>query len=196
MPAVYVATEGLTDTAVVRRICRELEIDILAVYGEKGKDQVSRSLHGYNESARRWPWLVLRDLNADADCAPRLRQRLLPDPAPHRVFRLAVRELESWLLADRDAFGQFFSVHVQRIPEEPESIPDPKRGLVDVVRRSRSRHMRDDIVPREGSGRSVGPGYLGRITDFVQTAWSPTTASLRSDSLRRCMERLSLVQDP
>ena len=70
MPSVYVATEGLTDTAVVRRICSELEIDILAVYGEQGKGQLSRSLHGYNESARRWPWLVLRDLNTDADCRP------------------------------------------------------------------------------------------------------------------------------
>ena len=196
MSAVYVATEGLIDTAVVRRICSDLGIDIVEVYGQEGKDQLNQRLHGYNEAARRWPWLVLRDLNSDADCAPLLSHGLLPDPAPHMVFRLAVREVESWLLADRDAFAQFFSVHVQRVPEEPESIPHPKRHLVDVVRRSRLRHMRDDIVPREGSGRSVGPGYLGRITDFVQTAWSPTTASLRSDSLRRCLDRLKLVEDP
>lgn len=196
MPSVYVATEGLTDTAVVRRICSELQIHILAVYGEQGKDQLSQSLHGYNQSARRWPWLVLRDLNSDAGCAPLLRQELLPDPAPHMVFRLAVREMESWLLADRGAFSQFFSVHIRHVPEDPESILHPKRRLVDVVRRSRSRHVREDIVPPTGSGRSVGPGYLGRITDFVQTAWSPEAASLRSDSLRRCLERLRLVEDP
>ena len=196
MPSVYVATEGVIDTVVVQRICRQLGIHIRAVYGEQGKDRLNQRMEGYNRAARLWPWLVLRDLNSDAECAPLLRHNLLPNPAPHMVFRLAVREVESWLLADRDAFAQFFSVHVQNISDEPESIVNPKRHLVDIVRRSRSRQMRSEIVPRAGSGRSVGPGYRGRITDFVRMAWSPTTASHRSDSLRRCLDRLSLVVNP
>jgi len=39
----------------------------------------------------------------------------------------------------------------------------------------------------------VGPGYAGRLIEFVLTAedrWCPSAAVQRSDSLRRCVEAL------
>lgn len=47
--------------------------------------------------------------------------------------------------------------------------------------------MREDIVPRHNSGATVGPGYTGCLTAFVGTAWRPSEAAARSDSLRRCL---------
>lgn len=196
MQPVCVATEGLIDTAVVRRIFQEVELEIAAVYGESGKDRLDGALGGYNAAARHGSWLVLRDLDTDADCAPSLRARLLAVPAPGMVFRIAVREIETWLIADLHAFARFFSISPGRISNDPESIHRPKEYLVNLVRRSRSRTIRDDVVPRDGSRARVGPGYAGRMIEFASTVWSPHEASVRSDSLKRCLDRLSHLRIP
>ena len=194
MQSVCVATEGLIDTVVVRRIFRDIGIEISAVYGERGKDSLDGALSGYNAAARHGPWFVLRDLDTDAECAPSLRERLLAAPAPGMVFRIAVREIEVWLIADVHAFARYFAVPAGRISTDLESIRRPKEYLVNLVRRSRSRKTRDDVVPREGSKARVGPGYAGRMIEFISTVWSPQEASTRSDSLRRCLDRLSQIQ--
>ena len=196
MPPVRVATEGLVDTVVVRRICQEVGVDVLAVYGERGKDALDGALAGFNAAARHGPWIVLRDLDTDAECAPTLRARLLPAPARGMVFRIAVREVESWLIADRHSFARYFTVPAGRITFSPESIERPKDYLVNLARRSRSRAIRDDVVPRAGSKGRVGPGYAGRIIEYVATAWSPVEASVRCDSLKRCLDRLAQVRTP
>ena len=188
------ATEGVTDTAVARRICREVGLEVEAEYGQRGKHRLDSSLRGYNEAARHGKWFVLRDLDSDADCAPSLMGDLLPEPSHGMVFRIAVRQIETWLLADRIAFANFFSVPASRIGFQPESLPDPKRHLVALVRRSRSRTVRDDVVPLAGSGASMGPGYVNRIIEFAQGPWRPFEAGKVSDSLRRCIERLSRLR--
>ena len=194
MQSVCVATEGLIDTIVVRRICQEIDLGISAVYGERGKDSLDGALRGYNAAARHGSWLVLRDLDTDAECAPSLKEQLLATPAPGMVFRFAVREVESWLIADMHSFARFFSISPGRISGDPESIRRPKEYLVNLARRSRSRTIRDDVVPRDGSKARVGPGYTGRVIEFVSTAWSPRAASVRSDSLKRCLDRLSRIR--
>ena len=41
------------------------------MHGKKGKDGLLRNLDGYNRAARFSPWVVLVDLDHDADCAHR-----------------------------------------------------------------------------------------------------------------------------
>lgn len=135
--------------------------------------------------------LVLRDLDTDADCAPTLARKLLPAPARGMTLRIATRAIESRLLADAPAFARFFSVSVSRIPRDPDSLLRPKTHLVNILRHSRSRTMREDIVPRHNSGATVGPGYTGCLTAFVGTSRRPTETAERSDSLRRCLARLA-----
>ena len=194
MRVVCVATEGPIDTSVARRICDEVDLEIAAVHGERGKGRLDRSLGGYNAAARHGLWLVLRDLNTDAGCAPYLRERLLATPSPGMVFRIAVHEVESWLMADQVSFARYFSVSEGLLTRDPESVRHPKEHLVNVVRRSRSRRMREDVVPRDRSKARIGPGYTSRLIEYVRSAWSPALASTRSDSLRRCLDRLSRIQ--
>jgi len=56
----------------------------------------------------------------------------------------------------------YLSVSANRVPREPEEVPDPKQALVNIARRSRNRAIRQDMVPREGSGRPVGPALRTR----------------------------------
>ncbi len=98
-------------------------------------------------------------------------------------------------MADAKALAAFVGISRDRIPPAPEQLPDPKRALVNLARRSRHRAVKQDMVPREGSGRAVGPAYGSRLTEFVENDWRPDVASERAESLRRamaCLQRLSL----
>ena len=57
--SIYAATEGFPDEAVVRSLCRELDISVDRI-NCGGKFQLDRRIPSYNQASRRWYWLVLR----------------------------------------------------------------------------------------------------------------------------------------
>jgi hypothetical protein len=187
---VSAVVEGDVDEAVLRRLIESAGAVAGPVYGKMGKDHVRRQIRGYNHAARLAPWLVLVDLDREADCAPTLRRAWLPDPAPQLCFRVAVRAVEAWLLSDRNNLGRFLGIAVARIPLQPEMEPDPKRTMVALAAGSRRREIRLDMAPRPASGRQVGPAYSSRLIEFVESSWNPEAAIERSDSLQRCYSRL------
>jgi hypothetical protein len=185
------AVEGLFDEAVMKRIVREVGAQLGTVYGKKGKHALLQKLGGYNAAAERAPWIVLVDLDRDADCAPPFRARCLPGAASYMCFRIAVRTTETWLLADRERFSRFLGVRISSLPLLPEDVDDPKQLVVDLARRSSRSDIRSDLVPRTNSGRRVGGAYVDRLTGFVMGSWRPERAAANADSLRRCLQRLS-----
>ena len=193
LPVLSAAVEGVVDEAVVRRLISHAGGDTGTVYGRRGKPYLKQRIGGFNQAARHAPWVILVDLDNDAHCAAILRAEWLPNPAPQLCFRIALREVETWLLADREAAARFLSVAKNRVPQDPESVTKPKEFVVNLARRSRRRDIREDMVPRPGSGRAVGPAYTSRLAEFASTRWRPPFASERSDSLRRairCIQRL------
>jgi hypothetical protein len=184
------AVEGLVDEAVLRRLVRFAGGSVGPVHPKQGKRLLLDRLAGYNEAARYSPWFVLVDLDHDAECAPPFRHRCLPTPVDGMCFRIAVREVEAWLLADSERLAAFLSVRHSRIPPNPDSLGDPKQRVIQIARDSRRRDIREDMVPRPGSGRSVGPAYSARLIEFVQSGWRPRVAARNSESLRRCTRRL------
>lgn len=189
------AVEGPIDEAVLRRLVALVGAQLGPVYGKKGKQYLQQKLTGYNRAARFSPWIVLVDLDQDADCAPAFRDSWLPEPSPLMYFRVSVRAIEAWLLADQKGLATFLSVPIARIPKEPETQIQPKRAMISTAHYSRRREIRDDMLPRPSSGRLVGPGYTSRLIEFVMTEWRPDVAAQSSDSLNRCVRCLrQLVQ--
>lgn len=188
------AVEGPVDEAVLRKVCAATGGAVGNVYGNSGKAYILSRLNGYNHSAQHRHWVVLVDLDADHPCAPEAVRGWLPDPARLMSFRIAVRETEAWLLADREAIADFLRVDVNRVPCAPDTVLDPKREIVNLARRSRSRAIREDIVPADGSGQNVGPAYTSRMIEFIQdqvAGWNPARATSNSASLRSCLEALA-----
>jgi len=190
---VSAAVEGIVDDAVVRRLLDNAGAEPDVVYIVGGKANLRQRTRAYNLAAQHRPWLLLVDLNHEADCAPALRALWLPRPSPFMVFRVAVREVESWLLADRQSMAEFLGVPITKVPQAPDQVDDPKRVVVDLARRSTKRHIREDMVPRQGSGRSEGPAYATRMIEFTQRCWRPSVAAGRSESLHRCQEALGRI---
>ena len=194
-PVIRAAVEGITDEAVVRRLVSHVGARLGSVYGKQGKPYLRQRLGGYNYAARHAPWFILVDLDRDADCAPPFRQEWLPAPAAMACFRVAVRAIEAWLLADAEAIARFLSVARSKITDHPESLDNPKASMVDLARLSRSGAIREDMVPRDGSGRSVGPTYASRLIEFVQNHWRPDKAARKADSLARAIRALRRLKE-
>lgn len=190
IPQITSAVEGLLDDAVAKRLIRAVGASPGPVYIKGGKHNLLKKINGYNQASQHGIWLVLADLDQDAACAPPLLEQHLRQPAPGMCFRIAVRAVEAWLLADRERIAAFLSVATARIPGDVESLPDPKLALLELAKKSRRTEIRTGLPPRPGSGRSVGPGYNDLLTEFVLKRWNPQVAATNCDSLDRCIEAL------
>ena len=188
---IYAAVEGSVDEIVVRRLLENAgDFDLNGVYGRRGKDWIRQKINGYNKSAQFFNWFVLVDLDFEYDCAPELISKWLPQPAPFMLFRVAVRSIESWLLADQENIADFLGVSSRNIPINPESLKDPKDFMIQLVRRSKRSEIREDMLPRAGSGLKTGPAYPSRLIEFInhpRWGWRLDVASKNSDSLLRCL---------
>ena len=192
-PMILCAVEGIVDEAVARCVVREVGANPEAVYGKKGKAHLRGRLSCYNQAAEYNNWFVLIDLDQDAVCAPACVRLLRLTVAPRMCLRIAVREVESWLLADSEKLAGFLSVSPDLIPRDPESVADPKAMMVALAARSRLRAVREDMVPRPGSRRVIGPAYPSRLIEFADKHWRPQIALRCSDSLNRAVRRLRSI---
>lgn len=183
MMSAFIVFEGPTDEPVARALMADAGLSVFLAKSAGGKTRIDAQLEKYAAAAEHQPWFVLRDLDNDAPCAPtwivgKPRARWL-------CLRLAVRETEAWLLADRQRFAEFFRVAPARVPADPDGLDDPKRRLVDLVRHSSSVRIKRDVVPPEGGHTQVGPGYVATLEEFALQHWRLGVAAQRSDSLRR-----------
>lgn len=188
---VNAAVEGVVDEAVASRLIADAGGEMGQVFGKSGRSTVIEKAPSYNSAAKHRPWFVLMDLDRD-ECPPALLADCLP-PGSHArglCFRIAVREVESWLLADRNTIARYLSVSRDLVPPDPESLADPKAMLVALASRSRARSVMDDMVPTPASGRRVGRLYVARLVEFVRYKWDLAAASKNSQSLRQCRRRL------
>jgi hypothetical protein len=187
-----VAVEGSVDEAVARWVAHALDLGVVRVFGKEGKAKLLKSLHGYNRAAAQSPWWVLLDLDNDALCPGDHVADILPNPSRHMKLRVAVRAIESWLMADQQQFAHFLRIRRAAVPEDPDDVEDPKGLVIQLAQGSTSSRVRESLVPRSGSGRRVGPGYAASLIEFAEQIWDPGRAAENSESLRRCCERLPL----
>ena len=184
---IHCIVEGVVDEAAVRKLFSDLSLTAGTFYHESIPAFEAR-LRRFNEAARRIPWFALCDLDRE-ECAPVRLHRYLPNPARGMCFRIAVRSVEAWFLADREGIARFLRVAKGSVPAAPEEESDPKSRLVALARRSRNKAVREGLAPAAGDRRSVGPEYALMVGEFARDHWSPERAADRAPSLQRTIER-------
>lgn len=189
-----IAVEDLVAEALVRRIVAEVRADLVIAVPMRlgGRSAVERKLSDLNRTARSVPVFAMIDLDRPEPCPPDIIKQHFPGGlAPLMLFRVAVFEAESWVLADCAGVAELLAVPEHRIPARPDEEPDPKRTIVNLARKSRRKDIRDDLVPAEGGTASVGPAFNARLSAFIAGEWSLQRAQERSPSLRRTVDRLA-----
>jgi hypothetical protein len=190
---IHLAVEDSLSETVLRVMLMQCgrNFAVGSCYCRGGYGYLKTKIGGFNQAAKGTAFLVLTDLNA-YPCPPALIADWLRVPKhPNLLLRVAVREVESWVLADRQAFARFLGVPARFIPNHTDAAPDPKALLIDLARRSRNRERREAIVPRPGSTAKQGRDYNGELIRFVETQWSLGNAVKISSSLKRAVDALS-----
>ena len=189
--------EGDLDEAVGRRLAVHCGLDVVAVYGRQGAGYVREKVSGFNRSAAGMPVVAIADsMDMAEDCPPATIAALLPHPHPNMRFRLAVPEIESWLLADSANLSEFLGVPQARMPMSPDALQDPKAQLVSIARRSRRSSIVRLVVPLQGTGVSEGPGYTSEMQRFVDSLWDIPSSMAKSPSLSNCVHSLESLPRP
>jgi hypothetical protein len=193
MTEIYIATEDALSEAVAERLVVEANhgLSVAVRMGRKGNSYLKKKAADLAETARSIPVFLLTDLDC-VECPPVLitgwlGKRPLPESF---LFRVVVREIEAWLLADRDAFAKFSGVPVNKVPQNPESLDDPKQMLINLIRKHGRSAIKSEILPEDDSTANVGIGYNQILSGFVRDSWSPVKASQHADSLARARKRL------
>lgn len=188
------AAEDDLSVAVMRRLIKASGRDFLIArtINARGYGRLKADMGKYQTASHVLPHVILTDLDR-YPCPPALLEDWGVTTLPSRMlFRVAVREVEAWLLADREGIAGFLSVAKNKVPQDPEAEADPKRTLINLARKSRKRRLAAEIVPEIGSSAPIGPLYNARLSEFVSAFWNVETARTSSPSLDRALNRLSL----
>jgi hypothetical protein len=162
-------------------------------YSGHGFGYLKSNIKGFNQASVVSPFFMLTDLD-NYTCPPSLIKDWINFPLKSNfIFRIAVREVEAWLLADIEGLSEYFKVSATNFPVRPESEIDPKNTLIHLARRSRIRRIREDLVPINENA-AIGPNYNGCLMEFVFNNWNIETALTRSKSLLKAFKILENFQ--
>lgn len=195
MPIINTLVEGDLDEAAAIRLVRHSHHVPGVCYGKRGWGYLRNKIRGFNKATKVLHCLTLVDfMDTGLACPPEVVEQWLPHRQPKMLFRIVVRELESWLIADRDNLADFLGVDAGFVPADPEQLEDPKRELINIARYSKRRKIRSAIVPEVGSTAQVGKLYNSEIMRFIETRWDIQIARTNAPSLNRCLLALEAIE--
>ncbi|MDM8554336.1 hypothetical protein QUF75_06360 [Desulfococcaceae bacterium HSG7] len=197
MSRIYItlAVEDSLSEAVVRKMLAQSQknYEVVNCLSKGGYGYLKKQINAFNQAAKTMPFFVLTD--QDRGCPPeKIRNWLKHKLNPNLIFRIAVMEVESWVMAHRQSFAQFASVPIQRIPYNTDAIENPKEFLLAIVSKSRSKRLKDAIVPKRDSTAQTGPDYNAQLSNFIRNAWDVYEAQKNSESLDRAFNRIQIFE--
>jgi len=190
MISAFLASEDELSEQVGHILAQEAGFVIENFFRRQGFGYLKSRIPNFLQIAARQPVILITDLDR-APCPLALMNEWLNSrPKPNNLaFRIAVREIESWLLADHIGMADLMATRTSNLPSNPDSIPDPKRHLLQLAKKA-PREIREDLLPQTGAISSQGLGYNSRMCAFARNSWSPERAAEHSPSLARARRNL------
>ena len=193
MTPIAIATEDQLSEAIALRLIADIPPPhfIQIKLGKTGNGYLKSKMSSWCQMAQHQVMLVLTDLDR-ANCLVEFRDQWLgAEPPPNLLLRIAVREVESWVLADHVAMRELIGAKGV-LPAAPDELADPKQSLLKLAK-SAPKQVREDLLKTIEGKLAQGLGYNARLTAWVNSEWSPQRAAERSPSLARARLRLNEV---
>ena len=186
---VYLVAEDEPGLAVGRKLLAEFSV--LSIHSEKnarGYGDLKKNISSYHKMARNgFPVLLLTDLDADSCPSVKINDWLGCTPSQGFLFRICVREIEAWLLADKVAISAFLKINLTKLHIDPESLNNPKAELIKLAQRA-PRKIKLGMTP--AGSASIGPYYNELLSEFISNDWSLDRAEKNAPSLKRARQRV------
>ena len=194
---IFLAVEDDLSEFMLRRLLRERSVDytVSAVFKQAGFGHLKKKSPAFNNMAKACPVLLLTDLD-QRPCAPELIQDWLKRPKhPDFLLRVAVREVEAWLLACDVPLRQYLGTRKTFAFPQPEDLIDPKMELLKLAEVSARRDIREAVTRRDTRGNlRQGPAYDSTLSIFLNGHWDAAEAASRCPSLGRMLQALSNLE--
>lgn len=186
--------EGYVDEALAQKLVSHCGHQSGSTFGIKGWTYIQSKAKSFDQACFGQGLLTLVDLmDTKLLCPSLVVSEWVPDRNPLHIFRVVLREVESWILADRESIAEYLAVPVAKIPLLPEALDDPKRSLINLARTSRRKTVREALVPADGTSASEGPLYSSEIIKYIAEKWDPERASEQAPSLAKSIYRLKEI---
>jgi len=191
MSGITLATEDELSEQVGLMLADEAGLLVDQKLRKGGYGYLRARITNFCQMALQHPVVVIADLDRQQCPSTLLAQWLGTKKRPDNLLvRIAVREIEAWLLADHHAMRDLLGARVGPLPRKPDILRDPKNTLLTLAKRA-PRNVRDDLLPASSAViASQGLGYNARLCGMVKSLWNPARASELSPSLRKARQRL------
>ncbi len=187
--SIVVLCEGDLDQQVIVRLLQEVQVNATQ-YSRGGRSEIQKRIGKQNDAAPYVPCLCVVDLDQD-ECPAALINDWLPNGRhPGLMLRVAVRQIETWLLADRGNFAHYLKIAVSQVSAYPEDLPNAKAHVLELARKSPIKRLRDDML-NPTSPQRVGPAYNAAMIDFVLKKWNIGEARKNARSLHKALTALA-----
>ena len=193
MTPIAIATEDQLSEAIAVRLLADVQVPHYITFKLRrgGFGYLRSKMASWYQMAQHQVMVVLTDLDR-ANCLVEFREQwLTAHPPENLVFRIAVREVESWVLADHVAMRALIGPRGV-LPPAPDSLPDPKQVFLGLVKGA-PKPIRADLLKVVDGNLTQGLGYNARLAAWVESEWCPNRAAARSPSLARARNRLQAV---
>ncbi len=191
MTCIAIATEDILSETLCLRLIKELDGKLTPglLLRKSGFGYLKSNMRKWCELSNTIPVFLLTDLD-NTQCPSKLIQSWvgLNKKPENLLIRVAVKEIESWLIADHEAIQHLLGSS-GRLPNNPDEIEDPKQYLLNLARKA-PREIRNDLLNVTSRGLKQGLGYNNLLTEFVTNRWNPERAAARSKSLANTRVRL------
>lgn len=153
-------------------------------------NQLPRLLAGYGRSLQGQNAAVVVIVDSDDRNCIEFKQELLRilqhcNPRPTALFRLAIEEMEAWLLGDRAAIIQTYPRAKANVLNsyQPDSICGTWELLADAIFPGGSAKLKAEGYPRSGREKCAWATSIGPRIDVVRNL-SPSFQAFRTGLLR------------
>ena len=197
----YILCEDILSKIVIEKILNQIFYDkniLINAFGrQEGKGYIKKKINDINNSNAKLLFFVLVDLDNEI-CPSELISKWFKRPCRENlIFRIAVREIESWLLADAEGLSKFLNMDIINIVKEvqnPDELIDPKSKLLYLTNKCRKKELKEDIIRIDSDCFRQGPGYNSRLSEFVVNFWNIERAITKSESLNRAISALKRIE--
>ena len=191
IPLIIVTEDILSRLAIEKILNYTSRFEIKNAIDAKGSGNIRSRIKNYNRVAKSNPVMVLTDLDQEP-CPSELIQSWFKstEKHPNFIFRIAVREIETWLMADSETFSDYTGIVRSKIILPVDTIPDPKMLLLNLITKSKKKEIREGLSPRSKSTARVGPLYNQILQEYIEKFWRVKKAAEYSKSLERAIRRL------
>jgi len=190
---IHIAVEDELSQAVLTKTVNKTrkDLSVSQILRKNGFGYLKKNIVAFNLFSANFPIIVLTDLDTKP-CPSALIKSWIQYPiSPNMLLRVAVRSIESWVLADRKSFSSYFETPITSIPLDTDDIYKPKLHLLNVITKSKNKEAKLAILPGKKSNALVGELYNDSLCKFVVSKWNPIEASKSSDSLKRAIAAIA-----